>query len=633
MCLKKYFTLLIFILTAHSSTGQKALGPSDNIDVSVTTDAVEIKDKCLLLADTNNNITPQNLSLQSGWAPLPAANFKNTVPAKFITKTLYLKFLLSNNGSVNDTVYFFPGVSYRGIQLFKNLPDGIVSAVKDKSQEDGFQPIVLIPGEQSTFTAALQCTKRPFININPQIIQRSYLVRFKRINYTKTYEQLVVGYMLSGLLLMMIVFNIANFRSARKMEFFYNGAYGICMLLLVFFSTYYERRTGVLASLFMGYLSFALLIAGTIFYIAFTRKFLEMKVNYPVLNKVFHYEEIVFAFLLCAYTIVYFFTNCFLAQILIENSMKIIALALGVVYIVIALKSKDPLANYLAVGSATLILFSTISLCLILMPPLQYNFFASPLFYYETGIVFELVFFLLGLIYKNRKELIEKIKEQEAMKLESEKQIFASKIAVLNAQQQERNRISADMHDDLGAGVTAIRLFSELAKSRLGNNTIPEIEKISSSANELLNNMNAIIWTMNNSNDSFGNMVAYIRGYALEYFENTGIKCSIQIDDNLPEFRVNGYVRRNVYLVVKEALNNILKHSKATEASLVLKKDINGGAFLCIQDNGCGIDFENIRRFGIGLKNMHKRMQSAGIDFKIENSNGTLITLHHSLKI
>ena len=70
------------------------------------------------------------------------------------------------------------------------------------------------------------------------------------------------------------------------------------------------------------------------------------------------------------------------------------------------------------------------------------------------------------------------------------------------------------MHDDLGAGVTAIRLFSELAKRRLGNETIPEIEKISSSANELLNNMNAIIWTMSSSNDSFGNMVAYIRSYA-----------------------------------------------------------------------------------------------------------------------
>jgi signal transduction histidine kinase len=188
------------------------------------------------------------------------------------------------------------------------------------------------------------------------------------------------------------------------------------------------------------------------------------------------------------------------------------------------------------------------------------------------------------------------------------------------------------MHDDLGAGVTAIRLFSELAKRRLGKESIPEIEKISSSANELLNNMNAIIWTMNSSNDSFGNTVAYIRSYAIEYFENTGINCVVEIAPDLPEFAVNGAIRRNVFLVVKEALNNVLKHSKATKVSLVLKKE-NNVISLLIQDNGTGIDFDNLRRFGNGLKNMKDRMNKSGIDFSIENKNGTLVTLSSLINI
>jgi signal transduction histidine kinase len=58
-------------------------------------------------------------------------------------------------------------------------------------------------------------------------------------------------------------------------------------------------------------------------------------------------------------------------------------------------------------------------------------------------------------------------------------------LTVFKAQQEERNRISADMHDDLGAGMTSIRLYSELAKSRVKDQDIPEIDKISSSANEL----------------------------------------------------------------------------------------------------------------------------------------------------
>jgi signal transduction histidine kinase len=216
------------------------------------------------------------------------------------------------------------------------------------------------------------------------------------------------------------------------------------------------------------------------------------------------------------------------------------------------------------------------------------------------------------------------------MKLAAEKQIFESKLAVLNAQQEERNRISADMHDDLGAGVTAIRLFSELAKSRLGKETVPEIEKISSSANELLNNMNAIIWTMNSSNDSFGNMAAYIRSYAIEYFENTGIRCTVKISADLPEFVVNGEIRRHIFLVVKEALNNVLKHAKATEVSLVFKKETDRIS-LYIQDNGVGIDFDNIRSFGNGLKNMKQRMIKSGLEFSIENKNGTLVTLYSTV--
>ena len=83
--------------------------------------------------------------------------------------------------------------------------------------------------------------------------------------------------------------------------------------------------------------------------------------------------------------------------------------------------------------------------------------------------------------------------------------------------------------------------------------------------------MNAIIWSMSSSNDSLGNMVAYIRSYSLEYFENTGINCKISIPENLPNIVIGGEVRRNVFLVVKEALNNIFKHSKATEVNITLE--------------------------------------------------------------
>jgi signal transduction histidine kinase len=202
---------------------------------------------------------------------------------------------------------------------------------------------------------------------------------------------------------------------------------------------------------------------------------------------------------------------------------------------------------------------------------------------------------------------------------------------VIKAQQEERNRISADMHDDLGAGMTTIRLFSELAKAKMGNNIMPEIEKISASADELLNKMNAIIWSMSSSNDSLGNMVAYIRSYALEYFDNTGIDCKITIPDRLPELEVSGEIRRNVFLVVKETLNNIVKHSGANEVKIILQKEPEGFSLL-IHDNGRGIDLEKLRKFGNGLKNMKKRMEDVGIEFSIENNNGTTVRLYRKTR-
>ena len=627
--LKKFINILFLILCTHFAEAQLNVD-SLSTDLSLIKDNTPIGNTCFIYIDSEHVTNPAKILLQQ-WSICNSLKLKkNIYQGSLINKTVFLKFTLNNNAEINDTVYFYPGSSFQSITFYKILPTTELERLKDGSKRDGFQPLELSSKERVTYIVELHFAKRKFNSLSPQIIQKKYLESFQKIFYSVSYNEFIVGYILCGLLLMMIFFNAANYTLGRKKEFLYYCLYAICMFWLIFFNTYIDRRSGVFASFFMGYLAFALLVIGTIFYVSFTRKFLDTKNLYPLLNKIFFFEERLLFALLACYSYIYFFTDYFWLQIVVENSTKILILILGILYIVIGIGQKNKLFNYLAIGNAILIFFSTISFLLILFTIGKTGVFTSALLYYEVGIVCALIFFLLGLIYKNREGLIEKIKEQEALKLRAEKQIFETKIAVLNAQQAERNRISTDMHDDLGAGVTAIRLFSELAKSRLGKNTIPEIEKISSSANELLDNMNAIIWTMNSSNDSFGNMVAYIRSYALEYFESTGIKCNIENDTDLPDFAVNGEIRRNVFLVVKEALNNILKHARATEVSLILKQD-GEKIFFYIQDNGIGIDLENLRKFGNGLKNMKQRMINSGINFSIKNKNGTLVTLYSTI--
>lgn len=626
--LRHIILLPLFCLIYHSAFSQDNAEPVFT-DVASIDDSVLIK-HCLVFIDSNNNVSPQQV-LQQEWRPLSYYKLTGRIPAKWITKRVYLKLNISNTAPINDSIWFLPGLSFRRIKMFEIENNNSLQPLKDKSWLNGYQPLVIKSNSKQSFIAELHFTKYVFVHLAPQLIKKNNLDAYKKVLYYRNAPMQTAGLVFTGILIMMFIYNMANYLLSRKQEFLLNGAYVTCMCLLIFFSVYFEKKGGVIVSFFMGYAAFALLATGTVFYIAFTRKFLDTKHNFPRLNRIFIYEERAVLLLLAGYTLVYFFTDYFTLQQALENIMKVTALAVGIIYIVTAFIQKNKLLNYLAIGNALLILFAIISFYLLQFPK-KGSIFYNSLFYYEMGIVLELMFFILGLTYKNRIELIEKTREQEAMKLEAEKQSYETKLAVLDARQKERNRISADMHDELGAGITAIRLYSELAKSKPHKDVMPEIEKISSSANELLNSMNTIIWAMSSSNDSLENMIAYIRSYALEYFENSGISCKVDIAEGIPNIEVSGAIRKNVFMVVKESLNNILKHSKATEVNISLKK-MEDGLSLYIHDNGIGIDMEKIRRFGNGLKNMQHRMKEMNIDFNIENSNGTLIILHYAITL
>jgi signal transduction histidine kinase len=137
--------------------------------------------------------------------------------------------------------------------------------------------------------------------------------------------------------------------------------------------------------------------------------------------------------------------------------------------------------------------------------------------------------------------------------------------------------------------------------------------------------MNAIIWSMNSKNDSLGNLIAYIRAYSTEYLEGTSVNCKVTIPLDIPEKELSGDKRRNIFLCVKETLNNMLKHSGATGLTIDILTD--GMLTIRIHDNGRGIDLQKIRQFGNGLQNIKRRMESIGGDFEIKNNNGTETTL------
>lgn len=285
--------------------------------------------------------------------------------------------------------------------------------------------------------------------------------------------------------------------------------------------------------------------------------------------------------------------------------------------------------NYLVAGNIVNLFFGSISLLFIILPAnvllKEYPLFRSALLYFEIGILIELILFLMGLSYKNRIELIEKVKMQEAMKAEADRLHYEQQIAVMQAQQQERMRISADMHDELGSGVTAIRLLSEIAIGKTQHEPLVEIYKISENANELMSKMNAIIWSMNPGNDTLPAFVAYVRSYVSEFLENLNIVYHFSVPDQIPDVMLPGEKRRNLFLVIKESLNNIVKHSGASKVEIILTA--HDVLHIVIHDNGKGISPEKQNQFGNGLKNMKRRMEASGGSFSIYSNNGTTVEL------
>lgn len=195
----------------------------------------------------------------------------------------------------------------------------------------------------------------------------------------------------------------------------------------------------------------------------------------------------------------------------------------------------------------------------------------------------------------------------------------------MQAREEERDRIGREMHDDIGSALTTILYLSDDLKTKNKDSDSNIAEKISSTASGIVDNMNEIIWSMNRQYDTLDDLIAYTRQHAVEFLRNHSLNYHFDVPESIPDIPISGEQRRNIFLVIKESLNNIVKHSCATEVNISFC--FKEGIQVCIHDNGKGVETLSQRRFGNGLKNMQQRMESIGGNFSIENNSGTTVQL------
>jgi signal transduction histidine kinase len=151
---------------------------------------------------------------------------------------------------------------------------------------------------------------------------------------------------------------------------------------------------------------------------------------------------------------------------------------------------------------------------------------------------------------------------------------------------------------------------------------------VSEKARQMVSSLDEIVWAVNPANDSLPSLANYFCHLTGEFFRTTEVRCRLDVDEALPPIALTSEVRHNLYLVVRETLNNIAKHSKATEAWLRIHwKD--QALDIVIEDNGCGFNRTAIIS-GNGLINMCKRLDKIGGRFECNSrhDSGTVCRIY-----
>lgn len=181
----------------------------------------------------------------------------------------------------------------------------------------------------------------------------------------------------------------------------------------------------------------------------------------------------------------------------------------------------------------------------------------------------------------------------------------------------ERARIASDLHDELGAALTEIQFLGATESRDLSvpPGTRSRLMKVSQRSRQMVSSLDEIVWAINPANDVLPSLADYLCQSAEEFFRTTKVRCRLDVDEALPLIALTSEMRHNLYLVVREALNNIAKHSLATEAWLRIHWQ-NEILQISIEDNGCGFDNSAVAS-GNGLYNMTRRLEKIGGRFQV----------------
>jgi signal transduction histidine kinase len=177
--------------------------------------------------------------------------------------------------------------------------------------------------------------------------------------------------------------------------------------------------------------------------------------------------------------------------------------------------------------------------------------------------------------------------------------------------EEERTRIARDIHDDLGATMTQIAMFSEVAQNHADVVVRGFLNDIFNCAHEATRSLDEIVWAIKPENDSLESLIRYLSRFVESYLRLANLRFRLDAPDELPSQTLTSSQRHNLFLTIKEAVHNVVKHAKASEVWLRIKL-LDNVLHLSIEDNGNGEAPALDASLNRGSANMKKRMEQIG---------------------
>lgn len=429
-------------------------------------------------------------------------------------------------------------------------------------------------------------------------------------------------YILFTALTVQLLYILVNWYFFRRNEYLYYSVY-VVILTLYFLNRYESDANGFHH---IGSFSFSkhtpdriLCILSYIFYFKFGRLFVNVNTRYLSIRWLMLFaENTLFAYI--GIECVFFMMG---ASSVVENNLFMLVNLSIFIFLAIVfsamIRKNEMIDRFILTGSMFFAISAFVTLWLGYNKPINYDDHMIAL---QIGALVEMVFLNAGLVYKSR------MLQQQTMS--SQKQLierYAENNELLMRLNNIRDRISRDLHDDVGATLSSIKAYSEILKANPKNPLIADL--ISSNSTEMIESIEIIAWSANSTHDRFRSLKNMMQKFAVPLCHAKNIDFDISSSTVDDEMQIQGEIRQNLFLIFKEAINNMIKYAAATSCTVSISN--HSDTFLMeIADNGIGYD-GLVKGSGNGLLNMQKRAGEINGKLTIENNPGKGMVLKLSI--